>query len=193
MNEEINSIINLSQKIEAVLFMKGEPMSLKKLAELCDATKDEIIEALNDLEAKLQDRGIVLVKKEDAVMLGTNPVLSSMLENMRKEELSKELSKASLETLAVILYKEGATRADIDYIRGVNSSFILRNLLIRGLVEKVIHPTDSRKYLYKPTFDLLGYLGVASMSDLPEYAEMKKILDNNAQVAETEAQSINEN
>lgn len=192
MNES-NPTINLSQKIEAVLFMKGESMTYKKLAELCDATKDEVVEATSELEAKLADRGIVLVRKEDAVMLGTNPELSSMLENMRKEELSKELSKASLETLAVILYKEGATRADIDYIRGVNSSFILRNLLIRGLVEKIIHPTDSRKYLYKPTFDLLGFLGVAQMSDLPEYTEMKKILDNNAQIAEVEAQSVSEN
>ena len=119
-------------------------------------------------------------------MLGTNPEFGSMLEEMRKEELSKELSKASLETIAVILYKEGATRADIDYIRGVNSSFILRNLLIRGLVEKITDPADSRRYLYKPSFDLLSYLGLSKLSLLPEFENMKIILDKNAIQANAE-------
>jgi segregation and condensation protein B len=179
--------MNLDQKIEAILFMKGEPMTAKKLAELCDATKEEISGAINELEISLQNRGLVLVRKEDSVMLGTNPALGPMLEEMRKEELSKELSKASLETIAILLYKEGATRADIDYIRGVNSSFILRNLLVRGLVEKVIDPTDSRRYLYKPTFDLLSFLGVSNLSELPDFIDMKKTLDKNA--AEVEVQN----
>ncbi|HEY4715209.1 MAG TPA: SMC-Scp complex subunit ScpB [Candidatus Paceibacterota bacterium] len=178
--------MTLDQKIEAILFMKGEPMTHKKLSELCDASKDEIEVALRDFEAKLQDRGLTLIHKEGSVMLGTNPELGSMLENMRKEELSRELSKASLETVAVILYKEGATRADIDYIRGVNSSFILRNLLVRGLVEKITDPTDSRRYLYKPSYDLMSYLGLSKLSELPEFENMKIILNKNAREAEEE-------
>jgi len=178
--------MTLDQKIEAILFMKGEPMTHKKLSELCDASKDEIEVALRDFEAKLQDRGLTLIHKEGSVMLGTNPELGSMLENMRKEELSRELSKASLETIAVILYKEGATRADIDYIRGVNSSFILRNLLVRGLVEKITDPTDSRRYLYKPSYDLMSYLGLSKLSELPEFENMKIILNKNAREAEEE-------
>jgi len=161
-------------------------MTHKKLSELCDASKDEIEVALRDFEAKLQDRGLTLIHKEGSVMLGTNPELGSMLENMRKEELSRELSKASLETVAVILYKEGATRADIDYIRGVNSSFILRNLLVRGLVEKITDPTDSRRYLYKPSYDLMSYLGLSKLSELPEFENMKIILNKNAREAEEE-------
>ena len=178
--------MTLDQKIEAILFMKGEPMTHKKLSELCDASKDEIEVALRDFEAKLQDRGLTLIHKEGSVMLGTNPELGSMLENMRKEELSRELSKASLETVAVILYKEGATRADIDYIRGVNSSFILRNLLVRGLVEKITDPTDSRRYLYKQSYDLMSYLGLSKLSELPEFENMKIILNKNAREAEEE-------
>jgi len=178
--------MTLDQKIEAILFMKGEPMTHKKLSELCDASKDEIEVALRDFEAKLQDRGLTLIHKEGSVMLGTNPELGSMLENMRKEELSRELSKASLETIAVILYKEGATRADIDYIRGVNSSFILRNLLVRGLVEKITDPTDSRRYLYKQSYDLMSYLGLSKLSELPEFENMKIILNKNAREAEEE-------
>ena len=180
--------MTLDQKIEGLLFFKGEPISVKKLAELLGVSKDEIRDALKILEEKLAGRGLQLIFKEDAVMLGTNKELSPILENLRKEELSRELSKASLETLAVILYKEGATRSDIDYIRGVNSSFILRNMLIRGLIEKITDPTDSRRYIYKPTFDLLSFLGLSKISELPDYGEMKTMLDKNATEAQAEAQ-----
>ena len=180
--------MTLDQKIEAILFYKGEPIMHKKLAELLGVSKDEIRDALKILEEKLAGRGLQLIFKEDAVMLGTNKELSPILENLRKEELSRELSKASLETLAVILYKEGATRSDIDYIRGVNSSFILRNMLIRGLIEKITDPTDSRRYIYKPTFDLLSFLGLSKISELPDYGEKKTMLDKNATEAQAEAQ-----
>jgi segregation and condensation protein B len=187
---EMNQEIKLSQKIEAILFVKGEPISIKKLAELCDATGEEVFRALSDLEAVLAGRGLTLARKGEEVMLGTNPELGPLLENIRKEELSKDLSKASLETLAIVLYKEGATRGDIDYIRGVNSSFILRNLLVRGLVEKATDHSDSRRYLYKPTFEALNFLGVSSLADLPDFAGMKNILDKNAQEANTENDQI---
>jgi segregation and condensation protein B len=103
-------------------------------------------------------------------MLGTSPSASSLIAEITKEELSKELSKAALETLATVLYKGPITRAEIDYIRGVNSNFILRNLQVRGLVEKIDNPADQRSYLYKPTFQLLEFMGVTRLEDLPEYA-----------------------
>jgi len=175
--------MTLDQKIEAILFIKGEPVSIKRLAEFLSATKEEIRAGLTELEAKLADHGLQLVSKEDSVMLGTDAELGPLLEKIRKDELSKELSKASLETIAIILYKEGATRSDIDYIRGVNSSFILRNLLIRGLIEKIVDPTDSRRYLYKPTFELLSFMGISKLSELPEFNNMKIMLDKNAVTA----------
>jgi segregation and condensation protein B len=175
--------MNLDQKIEAILFVKGEPMSFKRLAELLNVDKHDIMEAVTVLESKLADRGLQLVTKGESVMLGTNAELGPLLGDLRKAELSRELSKASLETISVILYKEGATRADIDYIRGVNSSFILRNLLVRGLVEKITDPSDSRRYLYKPSFDLLSFMGVSKLSELPDFDNMKTMLDKNAAVA----------
>lgn len=99
-----------------------------------------------------------------------------MLEQIKKEELNKDLSKASLETLSIILYKNGAPRSLIDYIRGVNSNFILRALSIRGLVEKVNDPKDNRRYIYKPTFELLSYMGVTSIEELPDYENVLKNL-----------------
>ncbi len=168
--------MELQNKIEALLFYRGEPISKKELDGHFKVGKEEIQAALAALKDSLSTRGIRLLETEDEVTLGTAPEMASFLEDLRRQELSKELSKASLETLSVILYKNGATRGDIDYLRGVNGSFILRNLSARGLIEKVPHPEDSRKMLYKPTFDLLRFLGVTDISALPEYASFHKTL-----------------
>ena len=79
-----------------------------------------------------------------------------------------------METIAIIAYKGPLTRLDIEYVRGVNSSFIIRNLLMRGLVERVENPKDARSYLYKVSFDFLKHLGVTGIEDLPQYQEFKK-------------------
>jgi len=173
--------MELEKKIEAILFWKGEPISRKKLSEVLHANQTEINEAIEKLKESLINRGIVLQEKENEITLGTSPELSDLFENMQKEELNKELSKASLETLSIVLYKNGVSRAEIDYIRGVNSSFILRALSIRGLVEKSIDPNDNRRYIYKPTFDLLGYMGVSSVEELPDYKDVNVSIETAAQ------------
>lgn len=137
--------MNLEQKIEAILFFKGEPVSFKKLEEILKISRAEINEALLNLDNNLKNRGLVLIRNGEEITLGTNPELSSLIENLQKEELNKDLSKASLETLSIILYKNGTSRANIDFIRGVNSSFTLRILSIRGLINKEIDKKDNRK------------------------------------------------
>ncbi len=169
--------MNLEQKIEAILFWKGEPISCKKLGEILHVGQVEINESVEKIKENLKERGIVLQEKENDIMLGTNREVSDLIENLQKEELNKELSKASLETLSIVLYKNGATRAEIDYIRGVNSSFILRALAIRGLVEKEIDKEDSRRFIYKPTFELLSFMGVQKVEELPDYDEVNKSID----------------
>jgi segregation and condensation protein B len=176
--------MTLDQKIEGLLFFKGEPVSVKKLAQFLDAPMIDVRLALETLDQKLAERGLQLVIKDDEVMLGTRAELGPILEKLRKEELDKDLSKASLETLSVLMYKNGATRSEIDYIRGVNSSFILRNLMIRGLVEKIPHPEDSRKFVYRPTFELLSFMGAQSVVDLPEFDEYNRALTGAAAEAE---------
>src|ERR1035437_1636046 len=135
--------MNLEQKIEAILFWKGEPMSRKKLSEILKVGVIETNEAIEKLKENLKDRGTVLTEKENEIMLGTAPELSKLFEDLQKDELNTELSKASLETLSIVLYKDGVSRAEIDYIRGVNSSFTLRALSVRGLVDKTIDPIDN--------------------------------------------------
>ena len=170
--------MNLEAKIEAILFWKGEPVSLKKLALWLGVAKEAVESALGALEKKLTERGVALLRKDDEVALGTAPALGELMERLVKEELAGELSKASLETLAIILYKNEVNRHEIDYIRGVNSSFILRALSIRGLIDKIIDPSDNRRYVYKPSFDLLAYMGVKSIEELPEYSEINNSIKN---------------
>ncbi len=165
--------MTLDAQIEAILFFKGEPMALKKLAEILAVHEDTLGEAIGILEEKLTGRGLTLIKNDGEIMLGTAKEASEIIETIKKDELSRDLGKAGVETLSIILYQGPISRPDIDYIRGVNSSFILRNLMVRGLVERVSNPNDSRGFLYKPTFDLLSHLGISSIEELPEFETMK--------------------
>lgn len=164
--------MNLEQKLEAILFFKGESISIKKLSSILEISEEEIKEAIQNLKNNLENRGIVLLEKENEISLGTNPEISTLIENLQKEELNKELSKSSLETLSIILYKNGVSRSEIDYIRGVNSSFILRALSVRGLIEKSLDPKDTRKIIYKPSFELLSFMGVKNVEELPDYEKV---------------------
>jgi len=178
--------MNIEQKIEAILFWRGEPMTRKKLSEILEVGQNEINEGIEKLKENLVNRGIVLVEKENELTLGTNPEISELIEKLQKEELNKELSKASLETLSILLYKNGTTRAEIDYIRGVNSSFILRALSVRGLVEKSVDTNDSRRFIYKPSLNLLSFMGIKSIEELPEFNDINKTIEESALALEQE-------
>ena len=180
--ENSPSSLPLSAQIEAILFWKGEAVSRKKLADILKVSKSAIDEGLIELEKNLAGtsggqagtaRGLVLVQKEDEVMLGTSPAVSAIIEQLTKDELTRDLGKAGLETLSIVLYRGPCSRREIDHIRGVNSTFILRNLLIRGLVEKVNSPTDQRSFLYKPTMELITFMGLTKLEDLPEFDSMR--------------------
>ena len=164
---------DLQIKIEAVLFWKGEPMKIKKLAQVFDKKEEEILASLKSLENKLIDRGIVLLFKDEEVTLGTSKDSSEIIERLTKEELVRDLGKAGLETLSIIVYMGPISRAEIDLVRGVQSSFILRNLTVRGLVERITNPKDQRSFLYRPTFDLISFLGISKIEDMPEFVEAR--------------------
>lgn len=182
--------MNLSAQIEGLLFWRAEPVAIAELVRQLGATKAQIETALGQLSTALEHRGICLVKTADEVMLGTAPALSELIEKLTKEELARDIGKAGLETLSIILYQGPISRADIDFIRGVNSQFIVRNLLIRGLIERVDNPTDARSFLYKPTLALLAHLGIRSIDELPNRTEvMRDIQSFRAQEAAKSAQS----
>jgi segregation and condensation protein B len=102
--------------------------------------------------------------------------MGPLIESLIKDELSKDLGKAGLETLAIVLYRGPIARSEVNYIRGVNSNYILRNILVRGLIEKD-EASSARSTVYRPTFELLSYLGISKVEDLPEYQNARSTVE----------------
>lgn len=182
----------MEQQLESILFYKNEPVSVKDLSAWLGVSEEEVCVGLNSLKQSLYSRGITLLENRGEYSLVTNPDASVLIEKIVKEELSKDLSQASLETLAVILYKTPVTRKEIEYIRGVNVSFSLRNLLLRGLIEKIPSKLDERIFLYTPTIDALKYLGITSVKDLPGYTEIVREINHRSAELRADLQSNTE-
>lgn len=162
-----------AQLIEAFLFWKGEPVTVRELSRSLNLSLEVVEEALVSLTERSDDgRGIVLVRYHDKVTLGTHPDTGVVIEALTKEELSKDLGKSALETLAIILYQGPVKRSQIDYVRGVNSQFILRNLLMRGLIDRAQDENDERVFVYSPSLELLTHLGIKNTSELPEFEKV---------------------
>ncbi len=163
--------MNLESKIEAILFYKNEPEAFTLLAKILDTDEESIKNAVNNLAENLKGRGITIIQTEKEVSLATSREHTELIEKIAKEEIGSEIGKAGLETLSIILYNGPISRKEIDYIRGVNSSFILRNLSIRGLIKRT---SDGKAPKYESTIELLSYLGINKISDLPEFEEVNK-------------------
>ncbi len=167
-------------KIEAILFAYGEPISLEKLAKILKIEKIELETALDNLSAELsrQERGVMLIKNGNKAQLATKPELTDILESIIKQEFTEDLTSAALETISIIAYAGPITRSDIEYIRGVNSTFTIRNLLLRGLVERTVDPKRANAYIYSVSFDLIKRLGLPKIEVLPDYEKYKQMVKN---------------
>jgi segregation and condensation protein B len=165
--------ITLAAYIESILFVKTEGVSVSFLAKTLEKKEGEIETALTELQKRLEDThsGLQLVRSGSHVLLTTHALLSGVMADIFSEEDKGELSPSSLQTLSIILYKGEASRGEISYIRGVDSRTSLRNLLIRGLIEKT--GRDS----FKGTTDVLRFLGVSSVEDLPRFKDVKEALE----------------
>lgn len=159
--------------IEALLFASGDPLEKKRLGELLGLSEKELATALGALAESLKTRGISLVETATEAELRTSVGAAGLVKTFRESEFSRDLGSASLETLAVIAYQEGATRSEIDWVRGVNSSTSLRTLLLRGLIEGREDERDKRRVRYSLTTDALAHLGVRRADDLPRAAELR--------------------
>ena len=158
--------------LEALLFASGEPMSKSELAKLMQISDAELAAVINVLDTELKGRGVVLIDAGTDVELRTAPEAAAIIKKMRESELSRDLGKASLETLAVIAYQDGATRGEVDWVRGVNSSASLRTLQMRGLIEGREDPADKRRIRYRLTTEALAHLGITRASELPRREEL---------------------
>jgi len=167
--------MNLLNKLESILFVASGSLSIKKLATILNKNENEAEEAVSNLKLKYnqENSGIWIFVVEDEIRMGTNPANAEVIEGLIKNEVTGELTKAQLETLTVVAYRGPITRPELEQIRGVNCAIILRNLIIRGLVEEK-DSTEKLMSAYSVTLDALAHLGIASITDLPEYEGLSK-------------------
>lgn len=166
-------MIELAAKIEAVLFVSTKPVSVKFLANACKCQIDEVGIAIDELakERNVDSSGIHIVIGDEGVTLATNPSFASTVENLSKEDVESELTRPSLETLTIVAYRGPITKPEIEAIRGINCTLILRNLLMRGLIDEN-EDTVKLQPVYSLTNDALRYLGLHSVNELADYAEL---------------------
>ena len=170
MSEQIRKTI-LSE-LESLLFMSGEPVPFARLATVLGITEEQVSEAVASLSLQYEERvdaGLKILVHDASVELVTKPANATLVESFIKNVREEGMSKAALEVLSIIAYRAPVSRAEIDAIRGVNCSFTLRNLLLRDLIAREGNPSDSRGYLYRPTFKFLEVLGIEQVSELPDY------------------------
>lgn len=170
----------LKQLIEASLFVLGKPLSAKMLKDtvLVDFTvsRDKIKAALDELQQDYQDRGVQLVKVAGGYRFQTLDVLSPFLQPLWQEKAPK-YSRATLETLAVIAYRQPVTRGDIEQVRGVAiSSHIIKSLSDRHWIKVVGHKeVPGRPALYATTLEFLAYFGLDTLADLPPLSDTESL------------------
>lgn len=158
----------LAQLLESLLFVAGEPAPIERLASALEQSNEDIELALLLLTDNLQTRGIRLQRHHDAVQLVTMPEAADVIEIYLGLDLTTKLSRAALETLAIIAYRQPITRPQIEAIRGVSSDGVIRTLLHRGLVQEIGRlETAGRPMLFGTTPDFLNYFGISSLEDLP--------------------------
>ncbi|HRY82886.1 MAG TPA: SMC-Scp complex subunit ScpB [Candidatus Moranbacteria bacterium] len=168
-------IEKLKSIIESILFVNGEPVKISKIAKVTGAKTPEIENAIMVLQGEYSgNRGIIIIKKEDQIQMATASENSEIISELVKSEIQESLSKAALEVLSIVAYRGPISRINIEAIRGVNCTFTLRNLMMRGLLERVENPTDNRSYLYKISFEFLKKLGLDDISKLPDFETLSK-------------------
>ena len=169
--QNIETELPLSVKLEALLFVAAEPVPTAQLATALDVSTSVIERGLNELDASLQSRGLRLQRHAGRVQLTTAPQLAELIERFLGLEATSHLSRAALETLAIIAYQQPVTRPQIDSIRGVNSDSMMKSLLSKNLIlESGRADGPGRPILYSTTPEFLQHFGLNSILEMPPLA-----------------------
>jgi len=161
----------LDARIEAILFVAPAPVTVAQLAEALDVPASEIEIGLQQLSRTLQgSRGLRLQRHEGRYQLTSAPELAVEIEKFLGLEATARLSRAALETLAIVAYRQPITRPGVDAIRGVNSDGVIKSLLSKGLIQEIGRTEGpGRPILYESTQDFLQHFGLNSLDDLPPF------------------------
>lgn len=180
--------MELHGQIEAILFVASKPLSLRDIARALGVLPEQVRDALATLQLRYnhEGSGLHLLSSGDEVQMATNPGCADAIREFVKQEAAGELTKAQLETLTVIAYRGPVTRPELEQIRGVNCALILRNLLVRGLVE-TSGDDDGILATYRLSFEALRHLGIRDVTELPDYAALHRheYLEKATEAAET--------
>jgi len=177
--QNIESDLPLSVKLEALLFVAAEPVANAQLAAALDVAPSVIERGLNELDASLLSRGLRLQRHAGRVQLTTAPQLAELIEHFLGLEATSHLSRAALETLAIVAYQQPVTRPQIDSIRGVNSDSMMKSLLHKNLIlESGRADGPGRPILYSTTPEFLQHFGLNSILEMPPLARPEEEGDN---------------
>ncbi len=169
----------LTRAIEAILFISSEPLSVKRLLQLFEAEeapKSDIVDAIDSLRRSYMGRGVELAEIGGGYQFRTDTDMAEYVARLDMPRTGK-LSQASLETLAIIAYRQPATRADAEEVRGVDCGGVFRTLLEKGLI-RVVGKKDvpGRPLLYGTSKKFLEIFGLSSLTDLPTLREIEEIV-----------------
>lgn len=164
-----------SQKLLALLFVHGDPISITELATMLAIDELTLETTIKQVEELLASMPFFLTRGREGIGLATRPEHGDFLKNIKKSITQTPLSKPALEVLVIIMYKGGATKSYIDSIRGVNSALSLRNLIIRGIIER---SEEGGTTVYKATNDTFAHLGIESLTQLPDYERFISTIEN---------------
>jgi len=164
--------MNLKNKIESILFVSGSPIDAVKIAKLLNIKKEDVAKAIEELqeEYKQNERGIQIARVGDRFQVVTAPQNSEEVGMFLRQEVIGELTKPQLETLTIIAYRGPIVKPELEQIRGVNCTIILRNLMIRGLIEESELKDGMDTYIV--THDFLRVLGITDVVELPDYEKL---------------------
>lgn len=162
----------LTQLLESLLFVSSKPVTAGHLATFLSTDEGAVRRALGELAEQRKGSGVVLLESNGSYQLATSAQTSQQVKAYLNQELREKLTDATLEVLTIIAYRQPISKSEIEAIRGVNSQYSLRHLLMRGLVEKVQNPDDARSFLYQTTTEFLQHLGLTSVSDLPDFQSL---------------------
>lgn len=161
-------------RLEALLFAAAKPLNIKRLADAVELQPAEVDAELKRLADRLDTSGsgMMLQQNGTSYELVTRPELAEDVRRVVNDEAAGELSRPSLEALTILSYCGPMTRPELEQVRGVQSSMILRNLLLRGLIEE---KDDTRlgQPVYAVSFAFLNHIGIPSVESLPDYAALR--------------------
>jgi segregation and condensation protein B len=159
---------DLAALLEALLFVSAEPVAPISLAAALEMSVSDVEQGLRELEGDLQGRGLRVQRHGGRVQLTTSPDLSETIERFLGLEATSRLSRAALETLAIVAYQQPVTRPYIEGVRGVSSDGVMKSLLSKGLVQEVGRAEGpGRPILYGTAPDFLQHFGLNSLGELP--------------------------